>query len=359
MINENNRGMGENADGATGAMNSMDDDIKNAGESMKCANANSGNDDGTNSNAVQDDINRAMDDEESLISAALKSMVVDADILEKMKSNYASIIHYCYKLILGNSYTKKPKEFYMKYKQNIYIETEDGETLGAFLYEPSQITPETQFILFCHGKSTDRFHTSEFFPDFGGFSESRNCVILLMDYRDFADSTGSFHINTVNHDILAFMKFMKARYRTENISIVAHSFGTAITLEYCKYISQTQNSQHLPKCVFLLAPFSSTLNICREFKLYSLLSFIFPDLDKIIIEECNYDNVANSDVVSDRLFLFHGKTDNIIPTAHSVKIQERSNCPLFISEHSHLTIFTDWPVWDQILGLISKKINGL
>ncbi|KAI5149275.1 hypothetical protein ENBRE01_0808 [Enteropsectra breve] len=264
------------------------------------------------------------------------------------------LIKYCKALFLSNGSTHRKSSFYKKHPENIYLETEDGETIGAFLYKPVSVNSSTHFYVLCHGKGCDRYHTAALFDGFEMFCALKNAVILVLDYRGFGDSTGKFSISGANIDVLEAFKYLRMVYRAERINIIGHSLGTAIALEYAKF-SRTHCPEYVPKKIVLLAPFSNTIEICRDFKLFQLFTFLIPRLENKIKKEFYYDSVENAKSVSEGLHIFHGEKDRIIHIKHAEKISEASACSLVRTKHTHLTIFTDKSLWDKIIEITQNE----
>lgn len=151
------------------------------------------------------------------------------------------------KLVLGAETFKASKEFYNKFSFNRYYTTEDGESIGAFVYDnhekfkkdekyANQDKIETDAILFMHGKALERYMTSEY-VDMKQVMDlaKRPMVIILTDYREFADNDGIFTKKGGSLDIDAGVKWVRENYNVKNIAFVAHSFGCGITIEYFRY----------------------------------------------------------------------------------------------------------------------------
>ncbi|KAI5169580.1 abhydrolase domain-containing protein 12 [Pancytospora epiphaga] len=249
-------------------------------------------------------------------------------------------------LFIGNDHTKKTGKYYGRFEENIYLITEDSETIGAFLYAPKTVNKDTQYFVICHGKGCDRYQI-RCILDFPVLSEKNNTCLLLIDYRGFADSSGEYTICGVNYDILAAFCYLKEQYNAPSISLIGHSLGTAAVMEYGRF-SLEKATDFIPKRIFVISPFTSTLEICREFTLFTFISFFIPNINNIIEESFNYNSVFNARLLGDRLFVFHGSKDKIISLRHGKAIAKAANCPLIITDHSHVNIFTDFSTWENI-----------
>lgn len=254
---------------------------------------------------------------------------------------------YAKMLFLGNNGTKKKSSFFEKYPQNLYLKTEDGNTIGAFIYKPDHINNMTKFFIVCHGKGCNRFEAG-LLGNFESISKDLNSVFLLVDYRGFGDSTGEFTIDGVNLDILAAFKYLEFTYNTKNIAIVGHSLGTAIVLEYCRF-AKVSHLDALPTRCFCLAPFSTVLEIIKDYRVgYGVISYFIPNIDNIMNNCLNYNNVENALQNSDRVFIFHGAIDKQISLVHSQRIVERAKCFYKATDDNHISIFSSLSTWQEI-----------
>ncbi|KAI5149274.1 hypothetical protein ENBRE01_0807 [Enteropsectra breve] len=267
------------------------------------------------------------------------------------------IFGYFKRTFLDYECTRHTDAEYESYKRpSVYFHTDDGERLGAFLYKPKRKTDEnTSFFVLCHGKGKDRIQTDESLEGLDELCEETNSVVLMVDYRGFGNSTGAFSIAGGNKDVLSAFNYLKKTYKAEQISLVGYSMGTAIALEYSKDAIAARNKKqcgiHEPHKIFCLAPFSSTIAICTDFMSFSCISFIYRSLKAEIESYLNYNSIANSRLVSDKLHIFHGDADVLIDIKHSREIHAASKCNFVISAHDHDTIFSDMEVWRKIIEL--------
>lgn len=240
---------------------------------------------------------------------------------------------------------------YEKSPGNLYLTTFDGERIGAYLIQPSEINESTIFFIVCHGKGCDRHQAT----DYGNLraKASQNICFLVIDYRGFGDSTGTFTKDGVNLDLDAAFDFIRSNFKTTKIFLLGHSFGSAIALEYCQYLKNS-NPKNLPEKTFCLASFTSTIEICREFTLFRILNFFFPNVGEGIAKELNYNNIESAKVISDSLILIHGIKDRLVRYHHSKTISEVSGAELVLTDHDHLTVFSDLANWDKIFKICRK-----
>lgn len=239
------------------------------------------------------------------------------------------------------------KEFYDRYPANVYIQTADGETIGAFLYTPPQINAATLFFVVCHGKGADRLQaellarTSELVR--------HNACFLTIDYRGFGDSSGEYTIEGANEDVAAAIRYLREQFGATDVSLIGHSLGATVVIEYGRYAAAAPAGAAVaPRRIYAMAPFSTTLDICREFRLYRFVAFIVPPISKVLKAGFNYNSVEAARVVANRLVVFHGRRDAIVGIHHGRAITAAGG-RLIETDHSHVSVFGDRRVWEWII----------
>lgn len=131
---------------------------------------------------------------------------------------------------------------------NLYLTTFDGERIGAYLIQPSEINESTTSIVVRHGKGRDLRQAT----DYGNLraKASQNFCFLMNDHRGFDDSTGTFTKDGVNLDLDAAFDFVRSNFKATEIFLLVHSFGSAIALEHCQNL-ENSNPKNLPEKTFL------------------------------------------------------------------------------------------------------------
>lgn len=259
------------------------------------------------------------------------------------------IILYAKRLFIGSESLRFDTSLYRKYPNNIYIKTCDDQNIGAFIYAPEETNKETQYFVICHGKGCERTQVDAF-VDFYTLSKANNAVFLLLDYRSFGDSSGEYTIKGVNYDVLAGIEYLRERFAIQDVSIVSHSLGTAIALEYGRFALR-ERRDCMPKKIFCLAPFTSTIEIVKDFRIFSLFKLFVPFLEEKIEREFNYRSLSNAKHLKDILYVFHGSNDTVVLRKHGDKIHEESKCFYKVTNNNHINIFNDFSIWSEILEI--------
>ena len=264
------------------------------------------------------------------------------------------------KTIMGTQCFREDKKFYDNFPQNVRMKTRDNIEIGAFLYKPElEINDKTKFILFLHGKSCERHMMNEYLNI--DYIMKQNIVLLVIDYRGFADNNDDFTKKGGNFDVLAGMQFLSEKFKPKEISIIAHSFGCALALEYCSFI--TKKSEHnknneeyfFPGKVILLSPFSSLKVAANDSFFGNIFISLFRDFTETLLSNFNYDNVENAKYAKS-LYILHGDSDAIVKVKHAYEIKESNpHCNLKIyNKIGHMNILYNNEVWKYVFDILNS-----
>ena len=92
----------------------------------------------------------------------------------------------------------------------------------------------------------------------------------MIDYRGFADSTGSpSQEGTVQDAFAAWNWLLDYGAKPEDILVVGHSLGTGVATQFVSRLSQDPSAGK-PRGVVLLAPFSSFATLVETYSLFHL-----------------------------------------------------------------------------------------
>ncbi|KCZ76972.1 hypothetical protein H311_02023 [Anncaliia algerae PRA109] len=229
--------------------------------------------------------------------------------------------------------------------KNYKIKTSDDINLAATIMEPILINQETIFILFCHGTGSNRHSLRDLFEVNGVLN--RNICALILDYREFAENDGSFDILHVNYDVDACVKFFNRKYKPNKIHLIGHSLGTAILLEYVKFVKINERKKFYDKIV-LFAPFSSLIEVCEQFYIFKIACLI-PGFKKYVVKKYGYlsdINVTYAD--KNTVLIIHGRNDSLIPYTQGLKIVKEGNTDVLITDDDHDSVLRNSYAWDKV-----------
>ena len=316
------------------------------------------------------------------------------------------------KLLVGTEVFKRPRSFYEKFKNNFYIKVSDGTEIGAFLYENEEYMKmadkkeKVDCLLFLHGSGTERYFANEYLPIEEILHMSGGpFVLLVIDYRHFADSNEKFTKKGVCLDIDAGYNWLMTNYNVNKITFVAHSFGCAITSEYFKYkntgivkdydlkgiyydendsesdfstedgsegdknelknkiddfVSTTHVDEGKIKLrkdikVILLAPFSKMDTALEGYFLSKIYKMMFSEYYSFLHGLFEFNVIDNVKYMED-VTIYHGLADSILPVYYTEEIQKKNSHvkTKYFKEKGHCSILTDVDVWTSIFSDIYK-----
>ncbi|KAG5648398.1 hypothetical protein DXG03_004972 [Asterophora parasitica] len=222
---------------------------------------------------------------------------------------------------------------------NLYINTPDNETLGAWFvladpyYQslpeiPSELdthVPETlkrhPTVLFFHGNAATRAFKARILH-YEAYSSRLGANVLAIDYRGFGDSTGKPSEPGLVTDARAAWDWLVAQgTKEEDILIAGHSLGSGVAAQLA---AQLSDEGHRSRGTVLLSPFSSirevlnTYHILGAVPLMKPLAMIphIPDLVTWALTH-KFDSLGAVPRIKGSVLISHAEDDWDIPHTHS------------------------------------------
>lgn len=203
---------------------------------------------------------------------------------------------------------------------DIYLETEDGETIHGWHLKPNQ--KSKGIVYFLHGNAENiSTHTGS-----AVWLIEEGYEIFALDYRGFGKSTGSPDLQGALIDIKKGYEWVISEEgaNQHNVFILGQSLGAALTLSFA---SHTPDLEAHVKGIIVDAGFPSFRGIANEklsevwltWPLQYPLSWLIPsqyDSDKLI-----------SSIAPVPLLVIHSTNDAIIPYHHGEKIYQQASSP--------------------------------
>lgn len=174
---------------------------------------------------------------------------------------------------------------------NFKIQTVDNETLGAWfilsesVYQalPSHnVMPKPHIahalrarptILFFHGNAATRAFKVRI-QHYTAFSSRLNANVLAVDYRGFADSSGSPSEEGLVRDARAAYEWLiNSGAKGEDIIIMGHSLGTGVGARLAAQLSKEELAY---RGIVLLSPFSSMTELVKTYSVLGALPLVKP-----------------------------------------------------------------------------------
>ncbi|KAF7357659.1 Abhydrolase domain-containing 12 [Mycena sanguinolenta] len=174
---------------------------------------------------------------------------------------------------------------------NLRIETADNESLGAWFVlsdsfyhslptipsQPSDLLATAlnarPTILFFHGNAATRALGARI-QHYTGYSSRLAANVLVIDYRGFADSTGTPTQPGLARDARAAWNWLiKNGASADQILIMGHSLGTGVSSLLAAELSDEGIS---PRGLVLLSPFSSITKLLETYSIFGVVPLIKP-----------------------------------------------------------------------------------
>lgn len=188
---------------------------------------------------------------------------------------------------------------------NVRLKTPDNETLGAWFTfsDPfyaahkadlrSRTSPPStdQFIstalrthptvLFLHGNGGTRLLSSRV-QHYQAFASRLRANVFALDYRGFADSTGTPSEAGLTLDARTAWDWLRAHGAPpESVLVIGNSLGTAVAVQFVSALEAEQDGKdeagrERPRGVVLLAPFSSVSTLLDTYYIAGLVPLMAP-----------------------------------------------------------------------------------
>ncbi|KAF8918827.1 Alpha/Beta hydrolase protein [Mucidula mucida] len=222
---------------------------------------------------------------------------------------------------------------------NFKIHTSDNETLGAWfvlsdaLYQTIPFPPSSpdiyisqavkQFptILFLHGNAATRAFSARV-QHYTAFSARMHANVLAIDYRGFAESSGSPSEDGLVCDARAAWEWLISQgARGEDILIVGHSLGTGVGARLAAELSD----ENVPyRGVVLMSPFSSIGELLKTYSVFGAVPLMkplamIPYATNIVTWALihKFDTLSVVPRIKGEVVIVHAENDWDIPYTHS------------------------------------------
>ncbi|KAL0578946.1 hypothetical protein V5O48_003037 [Marasmius crinis-equi] len=222
---------------------------------------------------------------------------------------------------------------------NFKIHTSDNETLGSWFILAESVyqslpTPRTSpqphiahairsrpTILFFHGNAATRaFHAR--IQHYSSLTARLDANLLAIDYRGFAESTGSPSEEGLVRDARAAWEWLLSQgARGEDIIIMGHSLGTGVSARLAAQLSDEGLNY---RAVVLMSPFSSIEQVLKTYNVLGAVPLIKPlamipyamnFITWALIHK--FDTLSIVPRIKGQVLIAHAENDWDIPYTHS------------------------------------------
>lgn len=233
---------------------------------------------------------------------------------------------------------QQPKSGYTDQLVNLWVDKPwrvDGKRIPC-RWEQSYDQDTTPYadrtlIVYSHGNAEDLLQCMQFLQK---MAHGMQCDVVGYDYSGYGlNEADHFERSTegVNLTLQTVVDRMVTQgYRRQNIILWGYSLGTGPSLHMAAAMCQNQNP---PRCVILLAPYSSILDVVKD---------VVPESVASIFEE-RWNNVHSIAKVTCPILILHGQSDGMISHQHSERlIKQQPNAKLILMPNTGHTQFS-WP----------------
>lgn len=233
--------------------------------------------------------------------------------------------------------------------RNVYLNTSDGERLGAwhvlprsYYLQQESVPPKTRLseetfdagfrdrptVLYFHGNAATRALPRRV-RSYMAFSTVFDCNVLAIDYRGFADSTGTPSEAGLLTDAEAAWDFVMARTGASgagNVILVGQSLGTGVASGLAGRLA---DKGIYPRAVVLVAPFTSITDVLSEYWLAKFIPVLSPfraipplfDYLRSFLY-FPFNSAAVLPKTDAPILILHAQNDAVIPHSHSQRLFE-------------------------------------
>ncbi len=179
------------------------------------------------------------------------------------------------------------------------LETEDGESLGAWWIEPQGAAPRGA-LLVSHGNAGNLEQRASLARTFC----EMNFAVLLYDYRGYGASSGRPHEPGLRLDARAAYRWLRERgFEPERIVLYGESLGGGVA---------TQLASEVPAAALILeSSFTSVADVA---------SALYPWLPTRLLLRDRYENLRKIETLELPLLVVHSPDDELIPCAHARRL---------------------------------------
>ncbi len=245
----------------------------------------------------------------------------------------------CYLILLGASYYFQEKLIFFPQKldkdynfqlpnfgQELMLETADGIKINAILYA---YPTHKKIIIYFHGNA----------GSLAGWKEAADkllalgCNVLMIDYRGYGKSEGTFSEKGLYNDGEAAYEYVKKQgYADNQIIFYGRSLGSGVAVEMAL--------RHPVYGLILETPYTSLPKLAMNRHW-----FLFPTL----LSRYHFDNLTKIAQLKIPILLLHGSDDELIPISHSEKLNQYIKTPktFIIIPHGQHNNLNSFPLYEE------------
>ncbi len=184
--------------------------------------------------------------------------------------------------------------------EEIFLESVDGVSLNGVLF---QLTDPKGLVLYYHNHSGNLKHCGNAVYRFNQL----NYDVLVMDYRGFGKSEGTYNELKMYEDAELWYNHAKLLYGEKNTVL----FGRGLGASFAGYVAARNNPKYL-------------LLESAMYSLYFASHYHYRFLPKKWILKYKFDLADNLKDVACKTYIFHGMKDDLIHYSNAEKLNDIS-----------------------------------
>lgn len=245
-------------------------------------------------------------------------------------------ILFFYVLLLSISYVAQDKFIFFAQKLDpkydfklpylateLLLKTADGTKINAILYQRPN---NKKIIIYFHGNAGSLANWKEVSTELLDLG----CNVLIMDYRGYGKSEGTFSEKGFYTDgETAYQYAKELGYTNEQIIFYGRSLGTGIAIEMAL--------RHPVRGLILETPYTSLPQLAMRSYWYLLPNLLL---------RYQFNNLTKVSQLKMPVLLLHGTDDELIPVSHSKKLNAAitTNKTLVIIPHGQHNNLSSFPL---------------
>lgn len=176
----------------------------------------------------------------------------------------------------------------------LFLKTSDNQTINCIY---ATLPQNKKVVLYFHGNGSSlnswKTVADDMLPN--------GANLLMIDYRGYGKSTGTFSENGFYDDAETAYQFLKAQgYQDDHIYFYGRSLGSGIAVEMA--------TRHAVKGLILESPYTSVIDVAKSHRPYLLPGLIL---------KYHFNSLSKAEKIPMPVLIFHGVKDPTIPVSQS------------------------------------------
>jgi uncharacterized protein len=213
--------------------------------------------------------------------------------------------------------------------KEVFLKTADGETInGIYITQPGN----KKVVLYFHGNGT----SLDQWNSIANTILPHGTNLLMIDYRGYGKSTGSFSEEGFYNDAEAGYNYLLTNgYTDSTIFLYGRSLGSGVAVEMAL--------RHKVHGMILESPYTSVIDVAKTHHPYLLPQFLL---------KYDFNSLSKASQLKIPVLIFHGVQDEVIPVrqAELINSQINSKKQLLIFKDGNHANLSSYKEYEEALG---------